>query len=78
VKRRQGISDGWRKQLASGGGRPVDELDHVWRWRSRLGERQGQACRVVARGAMNSILVEFADGYRAITSRYAVRRRREG
>jgi hypothetical protein len=56
----------------------VGEYDHVWRWRSRLGERKGQACRVVARGAMNSILVEFTDGYRAITSRYAVRVAREG
>jgi len=53
--------------------------DQVWRWRARLGERCGQRCRVVARGAKNSVLVEFeADGYRVVTSRYAVRRVKEG
>jgi hypothetical protein len=48
--------------------------DHTWYWRSRLGERKGQRCRVVARGKMNSVLVEFTDGFRVITSRWAVRR----
>jgi hypothetical protein len=28
---------------------------------------------VLARGRMNSVLVEFADGYRVVTSRWAVR-----
>jgi hypothetical protein len=50
------------------------EFDHVWYWRSRLPERKGQACRVTARGKLNSIRVEFADGLVVITSRYAVRR----
>lgn len=46
----------------------------VWYWRQRLGHRKGQRCRVVARGAKGSVLVEFAvDGYRVVTSRYAVR-----
>lgn len=49
-------------------------FDHVWFWRARLPERKGQRCRVLARGKMNSILVEFEDGYRTLTSRYAVRR----
>jgi hypothetical protein len=47
---------------------------HIWFWRSRLPERKGEACEVVARGALNSILVRFADGFRVVTSRYAVRR----
>lgn len=52
--------------------------DHRWYWRSRLGERNGQRCRIVARGAKGSVLVEFeADGYRVVTSRYAVRRIKE-
>ncbi len=52
--------------------------DQVWRVRVRLGERYGQRCRIVARGAKNSVLVEFeADGYRVVTSRYAVRRIKE-
>jgi hypothetical protein len=43
-------------------------------WRKRLPERNGQACRVLAHGRMNSVLVEFNDGHRVITSRYAVRK----
>ncbi len=50
-------------------------FDHRWYWRQILPDRHGQACRVVARGKMNAILVEFEDGFRAITSRYAVRKR---
>ena len=37
-------------------------MSHVWYWRSRLGERKGQPCEVLARGRMGSILVRFADG----------------
>lgn len=47
---------------------------YIWYWKSRLPERKGQACRVLARGKMNSVLVEFMDGYKVITSRFAVRR----
>lgn len=50
------------------------KFDHVWFWRSRLGRRKGQRCRVLARGRMNTILVEFEDGFLVTTSRYAVRR----
>lgn len=39
-------------------------------------ERKGQRCRVLVRAPrMNTVAVEFErDGYRVITSRYAVRR----
>jgi hypothetical protein len=49
---------------------------HMFRWRRVLGGecRHGQPCRVVARGRLNSVLVEFRDGWRVITSRYAVRK----
>jgi hypothetical protein len=34
------------------------------------GDRKGQRCRVLARGKLNSILVEFEpDGHKVITSR---------
>lgn len=46
-----------------------------WRVRKWLPNRYGQACRIVARGAMNAALVEFEDGYRAVTSRWFVRKR---
>lgn len=49
-------------------------FDHVWFWRSKLPERKGQRCRVIARGRMNSCLVEFEDGRKVITSKYAVRK----
>lgn len=39
-----------------------------------LSGRVGHRCRVVARGAMNSVMVEFEDGTRVVSSRYAVRR----
>jgi DNA (cytosine-5)-methyltransferase 1 len=41
---------------------------------SDFGERKGSRCRIVARGAMNSCLIEFEDGFRVLTSRYAVRK----
>ncbi|HZP33944.1 MAG TPA: hypothetical protein VFB23_11350 [Candidatus Acidoferrales bacterium] len=52
-------------------------FDQVWRWRPgpmRPIDRKGQRCRVVASGKMNSVCVEFEDGFRVITSRYAVRK----
>lgn len=47
---------------------------HIWFWRALLPDRKGQPCRVTARGKMNSIRVEFPDGFKVITSRHAVRR----
>jgi hypothetical protein len=50
------------------------KYDKVWYWLTKLPERKNTACKIIARGKMNSILVEFAsDGYRVITSRWAVR-----
>jgi hypothetical protein len=34
----------------------------------------GYVCRVLARGSMNSCLVVFADGFKMVTSRNALRR----
>ena len=52
-------------------------FDHVWYWRAqpmRPIDRKGQRCRVLVSGAKNSVLVEFPDGFKVVTSRYAVRR----
>lgn len=54
-------------------------FDMVWFWRprpwpGRCVDRKGRRCRVAARGGMNSVLVEFEDGFRVVTSRHAVRR----
>lgn len=48
--------------------------DRVWRLRVRLPERHGQRLRVLARGRMNSALIEFDDGVRHIFSRNAFRK----
>jgi hypothetical protein len=50
--------------------------DRLYRWRVRtkLPERFGQSCRVLARGRLNSVLVEFGDGKRVVTSRNFVRK----
>ncbi|MBU6167319.1 MAG: hypothetical protein KGQ52_14495 [Alphaproteobacteria bacterium] len=47
---------------------------HFWRVRATLAERFGQPCRVISRGRMNSVLVEFDDGTRHIVNRHAIRR----
>lgn len=50
---------------------------YVWAWTVRpQPSRKGQRCRVLARGTMNSALVEFEDGYRVVTSRNGLRRAR--
>lgn len=50
------------------------EWPYVWVWKARLPERRGQRLRVLARGALNSCLIQFEDGFRAVTSRNALRR----
>ena len=49
-------------------------MTHRWHWRKYLPERHGHLCRVLAVGRMNSALVEFEDGTKVVTSRYAVRK----
>lgn len=51
------------------------KYDLKWYWRKRLPERKGEPCRILARGTMNSVLVEFEDGHRVVTSGWAVRKR---
>jgi hypothetical protein len=47
---------------------------HAWRVRKFLPERFGQRCRPLVYGRrMNSVLVEFADGYRVVTLRWFIR-----
>ena len=52
-----------------------DPYTHVWFWKKNLPERKGQPCRILARGKMNSILIEFEDGIKHVVSRYAVRKK---
>jgi len=61
------------KKLA---GRLLDgvEWNEFPRVRTRLPERHGHLCRVLARGRMNSCLIEFGDGWQLVTSRWYARR----
>jgi|GEM_PF-722688 len=52
-------------------------LPYVYTWKRtamRVLDRKGQACKVLARGKMNSCMIEFADGFRTVTSRNALRK----
>ena len=50
-----------------------NNFDYVWHWTSHLPERKGNKCRVLAKGYMNSILIEFEDNKKVLTSKYAIR-----
>lgn len=47
---------------------------HVYRWRKYRPDLFGQRCRILAHGAMNSRLVEFADGTRHVVSGNSLRK----
>ena len=52
-------------------------MTHVWWFKKWLGERKGQPCRVLCRGngkGPRNVLVEFADGFRVVGTRFCVRR----
>lgn len=61
-----------RKDSASG---PPPATLYIYRW-NRCG-RKGQTCRLIARGTQNSCALEFADGFRMVTSRNALKRARK-
>lgn len=54
-------------------------FDRVYYWKNnpkRL-RLNGKACRLLARGtSMHSVLIEFEDGERVITSRRAIRKKK--
>lgn len=52
----------------------VPAFPYVWRVRTRLPERFGQRCRIIARGAMNTAHVAFEDGFEVFTSRNYLRK----
>lgn len=45
-----------------------------WKNNAKRAGLFGRRCRVLARGRLRSVLVEFDDGRREITDRYALRR----
>jgi hypothetical protein len=59
----------------------MSDFPYIWHWgphpdkpwMTQL-DRKGQRCRVLARGSMNSALLEFEDGFRTVASRNGLRR----
>jgi hypothetical protein len=54
----------------------MNGFDYIYKWRNNP-KRQtlyGRTCRVVARGKMNSCLIEFENGQRECVSRNAIKR----
>ena len=49
------------------------DLVFAWGNNEKRATLKGRRCRIVARGRMNSVLVEFGDGQREVVSRYSVR-----
>lgn len=49
-------------------------MTHWFRWRKFRPDWYGRRCRIIARGTMNSALIEFDDGERAVVSRWAIRK----
>lgn len=49
-------------------------MRYVWGNNAKRATMKGRACRVIARGRMNSVLIQFLDtGQREIVSRRALR-----
>lgn len=47
---------------------------YTWGNNAKRASMKGRLCRVVARGRMNSALVEFGNGQREVISRNALRK----
>ena len=48
---------------------------YVWRWKKILPDKYGKTCRILARGMrMNSALIEFEDGKKYVTIRWAIKK----
>lgn len=48
-----------------------------WRNNDKRASYKGRACRIVASGSLNSVLIEFIDGERMITSWFALKKKSE-
>ena len=59
-------------------GREKDEPKYIYAWGNNPKRKllKGKSCKVIARGRMNSVLVEFNNKQREIISRNALRRKR--
>lgn len=56
--------------------RPLTEFPYYWRVRKYHPERFGQACRILVVGSKLSVMLEFEDGFRTISSLNYIRKRK--
>lgn len=77
----RGRAEGETVSASGSTGHAEPNREYIYAWGPRYHvpglpvlDRKGQRCRVLARGAMNSALVEFRDGEVAVISRNALRR----
>ena len=56
------------------------DYPYVYRWKNNPERARfyGKPCRVVARGKLNTVLLEFEDGERLVTSGNSIRQRKDG
>lgn len=67
----KGVSSPAPEELFSGSGEFF-----IYNWGNNLKriEYKGRICKVIARGRMNSVLIEFENGERTVTSNYALKK----
>jgi len=51
---------------------------YIWGNNEKRKTLKGRICNVIARGKMNSVMIEFSNGQKEIVSRYSIRRIRNG
>jgi hypothetical protein len=66
------------RQRASGSHSPLPEATHTYTWGNnpKRATLKGRACRILLKGRMRSVMVEFENGQREIVSIRALRERR--
>jgi hypothetical protein len=67
----------WLRQQGECSFARLANYDHLYIWgnNEKRATLKGRPCRILARGTMRSVMVEFEDGERVICSHRALRRR---
>lgn len=67
----KGMSSSTPEEFFSGSG---EFFEYVWGNNSKRAGYKGRICKIIARGKMNSVLIEFENGERTVTSKWALRK----
>ena len=55
----------------------MNNLPYIYFWKKYRPELKDKPCRLIKTGKLNSVEIEFGNGERIITSRYALRKRKD-